>query len=101
MARIGSLLLHLAGMPRTPCYEKSPKGGGVATFTFSLSDELRFTETVVFPVPADRPAPAAMAAFDRVLDFRHILPCFVEVRHAGGGYPFSRRDRRHRAGDHE
>jgi len=31
----GSLLLHLAGMPRTLSYEKSPNGGGVATFTFA------------------------------------------------------------------
>jgi predicted dehydrogenase len=31
----GSLLLHLAGMPRTLSYEKSPTGGGVAVFTFS------------------------------------------------------------------
>ena len=31
----GSLLLHLAGMPRTLSYQKSPNGGGVATFTFA------------------------------------------------------------------
>jgi predicted dehydrogenase len=31
----GSLLVYLAGMPRTLAYEKSPRGGGVATFTFA------------------------------------------------------------------
>jgi UDP-N-acetyl-alpha-D-muramoyl-L-alanyl-L-glutamate epimerase len=42
---------------------------GVATFSYSLSDELRFTETVTFPVPS---APFAQVTFERVLDLLYV-----------------------------
>jgi hypothetical protein len=41
---------------------------GVATFSYSLSDELRFTETVEFPVGPQMDHPA----LDRVLDLLHV-----------------------------
>jgi hypothetical protein len=45
---------------------------GVATFSYSLSDELRFTETVTFPMPSQQPSEAVWAAFDRVLDLLYV-----------------------------
>jgi UDP-N-acetyl-alpha-D-muramoyl-L-alanyl-L-glutamate epimerase len=48
---------------------------GVATFDYRLGGpggELRFTETVTFPVPAV-PSPAQRAAFDRVLELLHLV----------------------------
>ena len=45
---------------------------GVAAFTYSLSDELRFTESVTFPVPDEPPGEAVWTAFDRVLDLLYV-----------------------------
>src|SRR5581483_3812080 len=45
-------------------------GTGVATFSYSLSDELRFTERVTFPLP-ETPVEAD-AALDRVLDLLYV-----------------------------
>jgi hypothetical protein len=44
---------------------------GVARFSYSLSDELRFVETVTFPMP-DRPVPAVSPVFGRVLDLLYV-----------------------------
>jgi UDP-N-acetyl-alpha-D-muramoyl-L-alanyl-L-glutamate epimerase len=49
---------------------------GAATFDYLLSGpggDLRFTETVTFPVPAHGPDPADLAAFERVLDLLHLV----------------------------
>jgi hypothetical protein len=45
---------------------------GVATFSYSLTDELRFTETVTLPLPPEAPSPAAAAVLDRVLDLLYV-----------------------------
>src|SRR5690242_6304056 len=42
---------------------------GVATFSYSLSDELRFTETVIFTMPS---GDFDAAAFERVLDLLYV-----------------------------
>jgi len=42
---------------------------GVATFSYSLSDELRFTETVTFPMPSSS---YDASVFDRVLDLLYV-----------------------------
>ncbi|HEX5540443.1 MAG TPA: hypothetical protein VFX60_02585 [Micromonospora sp.] len=49
---------------------------GVASFDYVLrgpDDELRFTETVTFPLPESPPDPLGMAAFDRVLELLHLV----------------------------
>jgi hypothetical protein len=45
---------------------------GIARFTYSLSDELRFVETVTFPLPPEPPGTASLAAFERVLDLLYV-----------------------------
>lgn len=49
---------------------------GVASFDYALrgpAGELRFTETVTFPLPDAPPDAPALAAFDRVLDLLHLV----------------------------
>ncbi|HEX5597541.1 MAG TPA: hypothetical protein VFX61_16220 [Micromonosporaceae bacterium] len=49
---------------------------GVASFDYALQGpdgELRFTETVTFPLPSSPPNAAGMAAFDRVLELLHLV----------------------------
>lgn len=49
---------------------------GVASFDYALrgpDGELRLTETVTFPLPAELPDPARMAAFERVLELLHLV----------------------------
>ncbi|HEX7745666.1 MAG TPA: hypothetical protein VF462_10440 [Micromonosporaceae bacterium] len=49
---------------------------GVASFDYALrgpGGELRFTETVTFPLPESPPGPGALTAFDGVLDLLHLV----------------------------
>lgn len=49
---------------------------GVATFDYALTGpggELRFTETVTFPVPTAQPSGATLATLDRVLELLHLV----------------------------
>ncbi|HEX6969075.1 MAG TPA: hypothetical protein VF174_09735 [Micromonosporaceae bacterium] len=49
---------------------------GVATFDYLLQGpdgELRFTETVEFPVPAAPPDPGTLAAVERILELLHLV----------------------------
>jgi hypothetical protein len=49
---------------------------GEASFEYALTGpegEQRFTERVTFPVPAQPPAPAAVATLDRVLSLLHLV----------------------------
>lgn len=51
-------------------------GTGVATFDYALGGpggELRFTETVTFPLPAAPPSAQTLATFDRVLELLHLV----------------------------
>ncbi|MBB4961845.1 hypothetical protein FHR38_005578 [Micromonospora polyrhachis] len=49
---------------------------GVASFDYALTGpggELRFTETITFPVPSTRPDEATLATFGRVLELLHLV----------------------------
>jgi len=49
---------------------------GAASFDYALTGpagELRFTEVITFPLPADRPDEATLATFGRVLELLHLV----------------------------